>query len=215
MTKKYYIIGSGGFAKEVYFLAEQCLDKSIIFSGFIDFEPKFRSLVVRQKEENVIDEMYFLENIKPSSDIQIYLGIGDPKLIEKLSIKFQNYLFPNLIHPNFVGDIKSIHFGIGNIITAGCVFTVDIKVGSFNIFNLHTTIGHDCVIENFNVFNPGANISGGVNISSANLFGTNCTVLQMLKIGKNNIIGAASLANKNIDDGCVMVGVPAKNIMTS
>jgi sugar O-acyltransferase (sialic acid O-acetyltransferase NeuD family) len=213
MSKNYYILGSGGFAKEVYFLADECLNDTYKFSGFIDFKPKTKSIIVRGIEEVVIDEDYFLENVKPSSDINIFHGVGDPLLLEKLSERFHNYTFPNLIHPNFVGDKKSIQLGNGNIITAGCIFTVDIKIGSNNVFNLNITIGHDCVIRDFNVFNPGANISGGVNIGSGNLFGTNCTVLQMLQIGKNNVIGASSLANKNIDDNSIMVGVPAKKII--
>ena len=212
MNKSYYILGSGGFAKEVYFLAEESLDSSNKFMGFIDFKPSKTTIIVRGAEEVVIDEEYFLDTIKPDSNIFIYMGIGDPELLEKLSIRFTNYNFPNLIHPNFVGDKKSIQLGKGNIITAGCVFTVDIEIGSYNIFNLNTTIGHDSLIADFNVFNPGANISGGVKINSGNLFGTNCTVLQMLQIGTNNIIGASSLANKNIHDNSIMVGVNAKKI---
>lgn len=213
MNKKYYILGSGGFAKEVYFLANECLDDTFKFSGFIDFKPTLKSVIVRGNSENLIDEDFFLKSIKPSSDIHIYHGIGDPALLEKLSIKFNDFLFPNLIHPNFIGDIKSIQFGKGNIITAGCIFTVDIVVGSHNIFNLGTTLGHDSIVGDFNVFNPGANISGGVIINSGNLFGTNSTVLQTLTIGSKNIIGASTLANKNINDNSVIVGVPGKSII--
>lgn len=213
MNIRYYILGSGGFAKEVYFLAKECLDDTYIFGGFIDFKPSAKSVVVRGHSENVIDEDFFLKNIKPSSNVNIYHGIGDPTLLEKLSIKFKDYIFPNLIHPNFIGDIISIHFGKGNIITAGCIFTVDIVVGSHNIFNLGTTLGHDSIIGDFNVFNPGANISGGVHINSGNLFGTNCTVLQMLQIGSKNIIGASTLANKNVYDNSIIIGVPGKVII--
>lgn len=213
MNKSYYILGSGGFAKEVYFLADECLDDTFKFIGFIDFQPKTKSILVRGNEEAIIDEDYFLENVTPSSDIHIYHGIGNPILLEKLSKRFQDYIFPNLIHPNFIGDKKSIQFGNGNIVTAGCVFTVDIKIGSNNIFNLNTTVGHDTIIGDCNVFNPGANISGSLDINSENLFGTNCTVLQMLKIGKNNIIGASSLVNKNIGDDSIMIGVPAKKML--
>ena len=212
MKKQYYIIGSGGFAKEVYYLAECTLDDSYEFLGFIDFKPENDTIKVRGKIACVIDEDYFLNTIKPSSEINIYIGVGDPKLIEKLSLRFQHYHFPNLIHKSFVGDCNSIIFGKGNVITAGCIFTVDIEVGSFNVFNLNTTIGHDTVIKNCNVFNPGCNISGDVNIGSNNLFGTNSTVLQGLSVNDSNVLGASSLANKVIFSNSVMVGVPAKKL---
>lgn len=212
MKKHYYIIGSGGFAKEVFHLSEEILDSSYTFSGFIDRKPSSEMITVRGRNVPVFDEEHFLKNIIPAKNLNIYFGVGDPNLIQKLSIRFKKYNFPNLIHETFVGDRDSITFGKGNIITAGCIFTVDISVGSFNIFNLNTTIGHDTVIKDNNIFNPGCNISGDVRIGSNNLFGTNSTVLQGITIENNNILGAASLANKNISNDCVMVGVPAKKI---
>jgi len=212
MENEYYIIGSGGFAKEVYFLAENTLDKSFIFKGFINKNPTNELVNVRGKKENVIDEDYFLENIKPSQYLALFMGIGDPKLLTKLSFRFMSYKFPNLISENAIFDKKSVFMEKGNIVTAGCIFTVDISIGSFNVFNLSVTVGHDTELGSYNILNPGSNISGSVRIGDSNLFGTNSTVLQNVQIGNNNILGAASLANKSFLSDQVMVGVPAKNI---
>ena len=140
------------------------------------------------------------------------VGIGNPQIIFKVSEKFKNYSFPNLIHPNFIGHLETINLGIGNIITAGCILTLQIKIGSFNIINLNTTIGHDSTIGNCNVFNPGCSISGGVKIGNCNLFGTNSTVLQYLNCGDNSILGAWAVLSKNLDSNKVAVGIPAKVI---
>ncbi|MFY7732922.1 MAG: hypothetical protein ACOVSR_05520 [Bacteroidia bacterium] len=211
MKKNYYILGCGGFAKEVYFLSNQILkNENYQFKGFIDYKPIITYIEACKNKLPVIDEDYFLNNVLPNDETLIFMGVGEPKLIEKLSLKFANYNFPNLIHNNFIGDINSIEIGKGNIITAGCVFTVDIKIGSFNIFNLNVTVGHDTKILNNNVFNPGCNVSGSVSVGSNNLFGTNSTILQQISIENNNIIGASSLINKNVDNDKIMVGVPAK-----
>ncbi len=211
MKKNYYILGCGGFAKEVYFLSNQILkNENYQFKGFIDYKPIITDIEACKNKLPVIDEDYFLNNVLPNDETLIFMGVGEPKLIEKLSLKFANYNFPNLIHNNFIGDINSIEIGKGNIITAGCVFTVDIKIGSFNIFNLNVTVGHDTKILNNNVFNPGCNVSGSVSVGSNNLFGTNSTILQQISIENNNIIGASSLINKNVDNDKIMVGVPAK-----
>jgi acetyltransferase-like isoleucine patch superfamily enzyme len=140
------------------------------------------------------------------------MGIGDAKILAKVSNKFSNFHFPNLLYNQSFGDLISIKMGRGNIITPGCVFTVDITIGSFNIFNLNSTIGHDTTIGSCNIFNPGCNISGNVKIGDLNLFGTNATVLQNLHIGNNNVLGASSLANKSFTDNHIMVGVPAKKL---
>lgn len=212
MKNEYYIIGSGGFAKEVFFLAESVLNQSSEFCGFIDYKPKNNTLKVRGKNVPIVDEDYFLNKIKSRNGLNLYFGVGDPNLIKRLSGVFHEYNFPNLIHNNFIGDMQSIHLGNGNVITAGCVFTVDITLGSFNIFNLNTTIGHDVLIEDCNIFNPGCNVSGDVKIGSNNLFGTNSTILQGISVGSKNVLGASSLANKNIENESVMVGVPAKKL---
>ena len=212
MDKNYYIIGSGGFAKEVYTLTLQTLTNSNYFKGFIDLDPLKESILIGDKNLPIFDQGEFLDTISPTEEIELYIGIGNPIVIDEISKIFTDYNFPNLIHPNVIYDLNSINFGRGNILTAGCILTVDILVGSFNIFNLSTTVGHEVSIGNNNIFNPGVNISGSVKIGSSNLFGTSATILQALKIESNNVIGASSLLTKSIKSDNVMIGVPAKNI---
>jgi sugar O-acyltransferase (sialic acid O-acetyltransferase NeuD family) len=209
---KNYIIGNGGFAKEILFLLKEVYGPSVDFGGFIDFQPKHNEIVCLGQKFPVLDEDEFLKSW--NKDCNLFLGIGEPRLIQKIVNKFGEFNFPNLIHPSVVGHFDSIRIGSGNIITAGCVLTVDISIGSYNIFNLNTTIGHDTTIGNFNVFNPGSHISGSLNISNSILFGTNSAVLQGLKIGSKSIIGAGSLVNKNVEENTVVVGVPARAIKT-
>jgi len=211
--KTYYIIGSSGFAKEVYFLASQSLnEESNKFGGFIDYEPKNVDVIARGLTCQVHNEESFLNNIKPSDGIDIYIGTGNPKIIANVSEKFKGYNFPNLYSDNLKWDKESINLGMGNIFTNGVVLTVDIKIGSFNVFNLNTTVGHDAVIGDGNVFNPGCNISGETEIGSHNLFGTSSTILQKLKFGNHSVLGANALLTKDGADNGLYVGVPAKKI---
>lgn len=213
MRKSYYIIGSGGFAKEVYFLAKQNLPHTHKFCGFIDKEVSINEINIGESSLPVIREDFFLKNINPSRFIDLYIGIGNPGLIKWITEVFEKYNFPNLIHSNVIYDQNSVNLGVGNIITAGCTLTVDILIGSFNIFNLLTTVGHDVEIGDHNIFNPGVNVSGSVKIGSRNLFGTNATILQMLEIGNDNLIGSSSLLTKNLESGNKVIGIPAKKII--
>lgn len=159
--KKIVIVGSGGFAKEVAFLIDEInkLKKEWNLLGFID--TKVGTFNGKYKVYNNDD---WLENTK--SEIFVVFGLGDPSLIKKLVAKFKlnkNINFPTIIHPNVIGDWDHITIGEGNIICAGSIFTTDIKIGSFNVFNLDCTVGHDAVIDSFNVINPSVNISGGLN----------------------------------------------------
>jgi sugar O-acyltransferase (sialic acid O-acetyltransferase NeuD family) len=210
MNKEFYIIGSGGFAKEVLFLAEVVFGNTDDFRGFIDYKPSNLEVNCMGKKFPIIDEDEFLIKHQEVDRPAIYHGIGNPNLRKKLVEKFIDFPSPNLIHPNFVGHIPSISLGTGNIITSGCTLTVDIEIDSYNILNLHTTIGHDCRVGNFNVINPGCNISGNVTIGDSNLIGTNATILQGVSIGHNSTVGAGSLVRKDVPSDTIVVGIPAK-----
>lgn len=200
-----YVIGTGGFAKEVYFLLKET--NLYEFKGFVDYKPKNSHLVVGVESNPIIDEEEFLSKYKGSN---IVIGVGRPHLLKKLSEKFEGFKTPNIIHPSFISDKKNINMGVGNIITAGVIFTTNITIGSFNVFNLNMTIGHDSIIGNQNVFNPSTNISGNNKIGDGNLFGVGSISLENMEIGNNNVIGASALLTKNINDDGVYVGIPAK-----
>jgi sugar O-acyltransferase (sialic acid O-acetyltransferase NeuD family) len=212
--KKIYIFGQGGFAKEVAVLLHAINKKTptYVLSGFLDIKPVEKQVKIGNESIEVFDEEIFLRN-ENLSDKCFCIGVGNPTILKKIKDKYADKLdFPNLLHPNVEGLFGCIEMGAGNILTAGCVFTLDIKIGSFNVFNLNTTVGHDTVIGSCNVFNPGVNLSGGVKIGDFNLIGTNAAVLQYLGLGNNNIIGAGAMMNTSIEDNKVAVGVPAKVI---
>lgn len=56
---------------------------------------------------------------------------------------------------------------------------------------------------------------GRVVIGNRVWIGAGATILMNVHIGNDVIIGAGSLVNKNIPDGCVVAGVPAKVICTT
>jgi sugar O-acyltransferase (sialic acid O-acetyltransferase NeuD family) len=211
--KKSYIIGAGGFAKEVHLILKNSsvfLDYE--FGGFLDFNPTKETLSIGQIDFPIINENDFLKNKVTPKNVILFLGLGDPKLIQKIEKTFSMYNFPNLIAEDVVID-RSISLGNGNVICTGVKFTVDSIIGSFNLFNLNCTIGHDANIKNYNVINPLVAISGGVEIGNCNLIGTGASVLQYIKIGNNNTIGGNGLLSKDVTDNKIMVGVPCKELI--
>lgn len=208
--KDIVIIGSGGFAREVTFLIEQINQSNYRWNilGYIDNQAKKS----QGKYGIIADDEWLLNSPK---EIYVAIGIGNPQTIKYLSEFFlqnKNIKFPNLIHPNTIYEKDSLILGNGNIICANNIFTVDVKIGSFNIFNLSCTVGHDTIVGSNNVFNPNTNISGNVHIGNNCLFGTSSTVLQNTTINNNVTIGAAALINKDIKESGTYVGIPAKRI---
>lgn len=56
---------------------------------------------------------------------------------------------------------------------------------------------------------------GKVTIGNRVWVGTGATILMNVHIGNDVIIGAGSIVNKDVPDGCVVAGVPAKVICTT
>lgn len=204
------IVGSGGFAKEVAFLIKEINQQTPKWNllGYIDRE-------IGKKVQNlkVIENDEWLQNCPDK--INAVVGIGNPSIIEEIATNLnqnKNISFPNLIHPNNIGDWDNINLGHGNIISSGCNLTTDITINNFNIINLDSTIGHDTTIGNYNLINPSCNISGCVNIKNNCLIGTGTSIIENISLASEIIIGAGSVITKNITEKGVYVGVPAKKI---
>jgi sugar O-acyltransferase (sialic acid O-acetyltransferase NeuD family) len=213
MKRDIYIMGAGGQAKDTLCLISDINASHDLyhFRGFVSIGDE-REVRFGAQTHPVYDESVFLNEML-SRDTLLALGSGGPKLnqeiVEKIPIPG---LFPNLIHPSFIGNRDGIVLSEGNLIAAGNIWTSQIEVGSYNVFNVASLIGHDSTIGSFNVFNPGCRISGGTRIGDSNLIGTGSTVLQYLEIGDSAIIGGGAVVTKDVASHKVVVGVPAKVI---
>lgn len=208
MKNDVFILGAGGFAREVYLVLSR-LERAggpYSFGGFVDIDPDRDHLAVGDHHLPILRQADFLlENV----GARVAIGTGDPALIARMAAEFDTMDFVTLVDPS-VELHDSVRLGAGNIVTAGVQMTVNIEIGCHNVFNLNVTIGHDATIGNGNVINPGANISGGVTLGNGNLVGTGAAVLQNLSIGSNCTVGAAALVTKNISDEQLVVGVPGR-----
>jgi sugar O-acyltransferase (sialic acid O-acetyltransferase NeuD family) len=209
--KDIVIIGSGGLAKEVAFVIEEInkVNETWNILGYVDNDDsKVGSFC--GKYQVIHTDSWFHEI---SDRIAVAIGIGTPEIRKKVVqqlIELPHLEFPNLIHPNFVGDLERISMGKGNIICAGNIFTTDITLGSHNYFNLDCTLGHDAIVGDYCVINPSVNISGGVTMGNNILIGTGAQILQYLNIEDYATVGAGAVVSKPVQEETTVVGIPAK-----
>lgn len=202
-----YIFGSGGFAREVFYLIQDI--GNYRFKAFVDKELSTNSLSLSDNNYPIISDDEFYKICAINGNMNAAIAIACPSIVSCIIANFKHICrFPNLIHPsaNFFGKLK---LGIGNIITWNCFFSDNISIGSFNRFNIGNVVGHDVAIGDNNQFNPSCNISGNVTIANSNYFGVNAVVLQGIQIGSANTIGASSLVLRKISDGGTYFGIPA------
>jgi sugar O-acyltransferase (sialic acid O-acetyltransferase NeuD family) len=205
-----YILGTSGLAREMALVFEACADPDWQLAGFVSAETSEigRDLGFARV---VGDDNWLLDRKEPCG---LIIGIGRPPIREQLVRLYgamgDRFSFPSFVHPTADLDQRRVRLGSGNMITAGCIFTCDIEVGSFNLFNLQTTVGHDAVIGNYCVINPSVNISGGVRLGDGVLLGTGAQILENRSIGSMATVGAGSVVTKDVPDGVTVLGVPAR-----
>lgn len=206
------IYGAGGFGREVACLLRKINEKESIwnFIGFFDDGKEFGSC---NEYGQILGGMKELNSI--SKPLAVIMAIGAPKTVEKIVKQIISPLveFPNIFSPDTIFlDKNNITFGKGNLVCSQCLFSCNIKVGDFNIFNGFITVGHDAEIENYNSFMPAVRVSGEVKIGNKNFFGVSSVILQQIKIGNETVIGVNSTVIRKTKDGNTYMGNPASII---
>ncbi len=202
------IIGAKGFAKELLeIFHRKNQTESLCFYDDVNADitdflfEKFKVL----KTENEAKE--YFEKISP----EFVIGIGNPKLRKFLYEKFTNLggKCVSIISENAEVGSYGNTIENGTIITSGTIITNDIKIKKGTMINLSCTIGHDSIIGEFVEICPNVSISGRCKIGDLVFIGTGATILPDIKIGKNSIIAAGSVVNKNVPDNVLVAGIPA------
>ena len=208
--KDLYIIGAGGFGREVAWIVERInfIKPSWNLKGFIDDNETLWGS--KEGEYHVFGGCEYLSALE---DVYAVCAVGSSnvrkKIIEKLkdtSVKFATLVDPSVLYSN------SVKIGEGAIVCAGTIITVDVNIGDHVIVNLDCTIGHDAVIEDFVTIYPSVNVSGNVLIGECSELGTGTQIIQGKKVISNTIIGAGAIVVKDCIESGTYVGSPAKKI---
>jgi sugar O-acyltransferase (sialic acid O-acetyltransferase NeuD family) len=205
MVKTICIFGAGGFAREVFWLANQC---GCEVDAFIDVQAGKDYCGVKVEDENYFD---------PNKHLAV-VAVGNPRIREIIVKKIIDHhgdsVFKTLIHPRAILMDPNISIGSGSVICANCLLTCDIQLGAFSQLNLATTIGHDTVTGDFFTTAPGVHVSGHVKTGNRVYLGTNSSTVEDIAICSDVTIGAGACVVKDIAESGTYVGIPAKKLKT-
>jgi sugar O-acyltransferase (sialic acid O-acetyltransferase NeuD family) len=211
--RKLVVIGAGGFAREVAWLAREInrVEFAFDFLGFVVTD--LDRLGPHDSADQVLGDYGWLEKNRKSVDA-LAIGIGNPrtrmKVGAELAREFPDLDWPAMIHPNVAYDEELCSVGRGTLVCAGTIATVNVVIEDFAMVNLACTLGHEARIGEGSVLNPTVNISGGVTLGKEVLVGTGAQVLQYVRVGPGAIVGAGAVVTRDVPDGETFVGIPAK-----
>lgn len=211
--KDLYIIGAGGFGREIVWLTERINEVNPTWNirGFIDDDESLCGSVLNGYA--VLGSCDYLRSIE--YEYWVICAVANAAMRKKIIDKilcFTCIKFATLIDPDAKISRHNVSIGEGSIICAGSILTVDIRIGRHNIVNLDCMVGHDAVLKDFVTLYPSVNISGNVMVDEVVEIGVGAQIIQGKKIGRDTIIGAGAVVVKDMPPGCTAVGNPARVI---
>ena len=210
--KPLYIVGAGGFGREVIWLAETINEDNLTWEimGFVDDDSSLWDKMI--DGYNVYGGLDYLEAM--DSDVWCVVAVGNAKIRKRIVDRYSkstHIKYATLISTDTKIGIGS-DVGEGSMICAGNIITVDAVIGRHNIINLDCTVGHDARLADFVTLYPSVNVSGHVHIGNTTEIGTGTQIIQGISVGSGTIIGAGAVVIRDIEDDVTAVGSPARAI---
>jgi len=140
-----------------------------------------------------------------------FICIGDNKIRAKL---FNELQWENLFCPSLIATTASVssrsEIGDATIVFPNVIINACAIIGNAVICNSGSIVEHECIVGNYCHIAPGAVLAGNVTIGEHTFIGANAVVRQGIKIGSDVIIGAGAVVTKDIPNGVVVYGNPAR-----
>lgn len=201
MSQAWYIYGAGGLGMETM----DILASSI--KGNSNLTPSF---LVDDKTVDSVNGTSVV-SISPELEGFVTIAIGEPatrtKIYEKL-IGSKLQLKSVISNHAFVSSYAKI--GDGCIIAPMCSIQSTAVIKNNVAVNTAAIVGHDVVIEESAVISSQVNLGGGVVVGRESYIGMGALIREGVKIGSNVIIGMGSVVHKDIPDGVIAMGNPAR-----
>lgn len=103
-----------------------------------------------------------------------------------------------------------VEIGEGGVVCPGVAVNRLAVLGRHVLVNIGATISHDCRIGDFVTISPGANVAGHVTLGDGSFVGIGATISDRVQVGQGCLIGAGAVVVRDVADGQVVAGVPAR-----
>lgn len=212
--KNLIIIGVGGFAREVYWQAQNSIgfDTEWQIKGFLDGDTKLAAEEYAKLPAD-IPLLGDINSYEIKNDDVFTCAVGTPKVRRKLIEKIlsRGGKFINVIS-NFSFVVPTAKIGNGVIMAIGTAVSDNVEIGDFAAINGFTTIGHDAQIGKYSCIMAHVGVNGFTKIGEEVFIGGNAVLVPNAEIEDGAYVGAGSVVLKKVRAGAKVFGNPAAEI---
>jgi sugar O-acyltransferase (sialic acid O-acetyltransferase NeuD family) len=139
------------------------------------------------------------------------VAIGENRIRKRLFQMMAHHgaKFAVVRHPSAV-IAPDVLIGPGSMICAGAVVNPGSVIGANVILNTGCIVDHHNRIGDHVHIAPGVRLGGDVSIEEGVLVGIGATVMPQRQVGAWGIVGASALVHRDVPQGSMAVGVPAR-----
>ena len=204
------IVGAGGFAREVYYWANDTFSKeNYKIKGFLSYNQK--DLEGFNVKADIIGND---DNYKIEKNDRFVIAIGDIDIKKRAvnRLKKRGAKFISLIHPTAL-VIPTAKIGEGVVICPYCLISDNVQLDDFVMMNTYASCGHDVQVGKYCILSPYVALNGFVKLENEVFIGTHATVIAYRKLGYRSKVNANSVVMRDVPLKQVVIGVPGKNII--
>ena len=157
-----------------------------------------------------------LDTLKDQNVRHLLMAFGNNRrrLILSQLARTKGYALATAIHP-MTAIAADAQVGEGTVIMAGAVVNSGARIGENAIINTLAGVEHECVIQDGVHVSAGARLGGNVTVGLATTIEIGATVGAHVIIGADSVIGAGAVVLKDIPDGVLAYGIPARVIRST
>lgn len=160
---------------------------------------------------SVLEGDEHLPTLRQKGYCRAFVAIGSNAIRQRVAdvVRRVGFQLINAISPHAIIS-PSVRLGVGIAIMAGAIINAASVIADLVIVNTGATIDHDCCIGRGVHIAPQCTLAGNVIVGEGAFLGTGATAIPRMQIGRRATVGAGAVVIRNIPDGAVAVGVPAR-----